>query len=777
MKICRILLSAMLTGCVGAAFAAPIRHNYDLKNVLWKLSISMERGTISGEVTNSVILREPSESVQFHCSQLVVSRVTVNGRPANFKTNDDKLTVNLGLQIPAGKKLDVRAIYSGKPTTGLYFVPASRAFPAHTGMIYTQGQGEDNHFWVPTYDYPDDKATTECFVTVPNTWTAISNGKLLGVMPEGKDRVFHYKMDQPYSTYLISLVAGPYVKHQDQWHGIPVEYYVPPGLEKQGKASFGDTPKMIDLFSEITGFDYPYAKFAQEVVGDFMFGGMENVTCVTQTIRTLHAAGTEPVNDSTYLVAHELAHHWFGDLITCRTWEHSWLNEGFATTLPLFYTRATRGQDAFDLERYNNLEGAVDSIGSRGRSDVVGTAGSLPSINMGSVYAGGSSRIMMLYQMMGEKTFWNGISRFLKKYQFQPVTTREFFDVMEATSTLNLEPFLKQWYYTSSTPSLTATVSEGSLVVTQLQPYYKLELPVWIRSGKQWTKKTLDLQGQSSSLALGDLAGKPLLIDPEAWIPMELHYAIPYSDQDVLELYRNAPNAAQKARIIAGMFDSISLGQRIAIGHSEKIPGLLQMVASHIGQEGVSYLFELSHSSDAKVVNAAVAALETLKQSDNVLQRLREISKASPNEAIREHAMQGLLNWNTDAKFAQSVWGMKAFDDGYRKMALEWWGTSNADEARARCLAILKNPDSEPLRVTAIQVLGRVKEKEGEHKVFAALASVAMETSYAARIAAINSLAQLGDKSVTPLLKSIIGHAPGGVQGTAQAAIDHLAKL
>src|SRR6201999_993145 len=122
------------------------------------------------------------------------------------------------------------------------------------------------------------------------------------------------------------------------------------------------TPKMIDLYSKLTGVDYPWPKFTQETVGDFMFGGMENVSAVTQTIRTLHPASVEPLRDSTYLVAHELAHQWFGDLITCQTWEHTWLNEGFATTLPTFWNRSVRGKDAFDMDCYNNFQGVFEHI-------------------------------------------------------------------------------------------------------------------------------------------------------------------------------------------------------------------------------------------------------------------------------------------------------------------------------------------------------------------------------------------------------------------------------
>jgi aminopeptidase N len=772
----RVFVLLAMIGLTTASMAGPLKHNYDLKNVLWNLSFSMEKGTISGDATNTVTLRENASTVQFNCSDLAVSQVTVNNVKAEFNTDDDKLTVTLPKPGDIGQTLRVRAIYTGTPVNGFYFVPASRAFPAKTGMVYTQGEGEDNHYWLPTYDYPDDKATTECFVTVPTTWTAISNGKLLGVKPGSKTRTFHWKMDQPYSTYLISLVAGEYVQGKDHWRQVPVDFYVPPGLMEQGKASFGETPKMIDLYSKITGVDYPYAKFAQETVADFMFGGMENVTCVTQTIRTLHALGTEPVNDSTYLVAHELAHHWFGDLITCKTWEHTWLNEGFATTLPMFYTRATRGQDAFDMLRYRYFEGAVDTVGSRNRKEVPGAVGSVPVVTMGSPYDGGCSRILVLMHQLGEPVFWKGIHSFLETYKFKAVTTDEFFAVMSKISGTDLKPFMSQWFHTSATPSLVANVSDGYLIVDQLAPTYMLDLPVWVLDGQNWIKKSIHVEGAESKLQLGSLAAKPLLIDPEVWTPMELRYAMPMTDADVMNLYEKAPNVAQKARIISSLFESIPVEQRIAIGRHEKYFALLDLIANHVGQEGETFLLDLTRNPDPRVVNSAVLALGRLKQSDSAVKRLKQIGDTYPNETVREHAIQALLNDETNPGLAQNAWNRKAFDDGFRVMALDWWGSHAPDSARARCLSILKNPDSEPLRVQAIRVLGRVKDKPDDQTVYKALIKVAQETSFAARNAAISSLGQLGNKNAIAILKPITVHAPGGTRGTAQAAIDLLNK-
>ena len=781
----RLLASIALATSTVLAFGSEAKHNYDLKNVLWHLNISMADQTIAGDVTNTLTLSEDAATVQLHCAELSVSAVSVDGVSAKFSNPDDVLTVTLPVPAKAGQTLNIRTIYTGKPVNGLYFVQAEHAFPARTGMVYTQGEGEDNHFWLPTYDKPDDKATSECFITVPATWTALSNGRLLDVKDTPGGKVFHWKMDQPFSTYLINLIAGEYVAGHDTWHGKPVDWYVPPGLEAQGKASFGNTAMMVDFYSKTTGVDYPYPKFAQAVVGDFMFGGMENVTCVTQTIRTLHALGTEPVNDSTGLVAHELAHHWFGDLVTCKTWEHTWLNEGLTTNIPVYLERFMHGQDAFDISRYGTFEGAIDTIGSRNRKDMPGAVGSSTTVNIGSPYAGGSARMLALMNLISEPIYWKGIQAYLTKYQFSNATTDEFFEVMGKVAKKDLKSFEKQWFYSNATPSVTVSVAGTDLVINQLQPYFTLDIPVWILttptqvslfSAPTWERKMVHLTNGEARLPLGPQASMPILADPEVWIPMELTYKIPYTPDQIVQIYRHAPNCAQKARLIAEFFPTLPLTHRVQLTKNERNGQLLQMMASRLQQDGIAQIVTLTRNSDKGVENASVVALGSLKSDPKALTRVQEIAEKDPNESIREHATQVLLNWSTDDKLAQKTWKLKAFDDGYRIMALDWWSKNNPEFARTTSLGILKSPDTEALRVKAIQVLGQLKEKPGEHVVYDVLLPIAQETTIAARRAAISALGELGNKAAIPILTPFTLHGPGTIRGTATAAIANLSK-
>jgi aminopeptidase N len=398
---------------------------------------------------------------------------------------------------------------------------------------------------------------------------------------------------------------------------------------------------------------------------------------------------------------------------------------------------------------------------------------------------------MMLFHMLGEDAFWKGIHAYLEKYKFQPATTRDFFEAMSKSSGRDLSGFEKQWYHTPVTPSLTVSISGSDLVVTQLAPYYTMDLPVWVMErnrdslGRQppWRKLSIHIAGAESRLTLpdhqSDFSAERLpafLIDPEAWTPMEITYDYKFSTEAIQEMYGYAPNDAERARLIDEFFDKIPVTKRIELCSSEKSIGLRQMILSHIGADGSNFLVSELEDSDQRIVNSAVMVLGKLSQTDKAESALQAVAKNDPNETVREHATQVLLKWTTSPELAGQTWNLKAFDDGFRKMAIEWYGEHDPDKARSMCLEIVPHPDSEPLRITAIQVLGRVKEKPGDHAVYEALIKVAQETSFGARREAINALGQLGHKAAIAILQPITTHAPGGIRGAASAAIDRLNK-
>src|SRR6267143_781655 len=332
--------------------------DYDLQHSKIALRFQPEQKKVMGDVTHSLtLLRDGLENISFDSVGLQIESVHINKGTAKFATTESKLAVTLPKGAKAGAKFDVEIKYLGTPSKGLYFVLPDKDYPNRPLQVWTQGESEDTRYYLPTYDYPNDRLTTETIVTVPASWLTVSNGKLISVSDAGKDlKTWYWKESVPSSTYLITVVAGEFDEVKDAWHGIPVTYYAPKGRGDRLPINYGRTPAMMELFSKKIGVDYPWEKYAQVMVDDFVAGGMENSSATTNNSNSLVHPKIAPeyFTGQDDLISHELGHQWFGDLVTCKDWGEIWLNEGFATFLEAVWTEAHFGKDQADYERWNN---------------------------------------------------------------------------------------------------------------------------------------------------------------------------------------------------------------------------------------------------------------------------------------------------------------------------------------------------------------------------------------------------------------------------------------
>ncbi len=728
-------------------------HNFDLIDVNWSVSLDEPNSSLTGDVTNTLKPDVGATEIKLDFGSLTVDSVTVDGQAATFDHSSGVLTVTLPKKSD-GKTTAIRIKYHGKPQSGAYFVPAKRAFPAHTPVVYTQGEMVDNRFWIPTYDYPDDKATSEGTIDVADGWFALSNGKLIDKKSAGGRTKFHWKMDKPHATYLISFSAGPFDEGMSRWAGIPVGYYTPQGLKDQGEAAFGMTPEIVKFYSSLTGFKYPYAKYTQSAVPDFMFGGMENVTCTTQTIGALHPPSTEPVQNTAGLVAHELAHQWFGDTVTCNGWSDAWINEGWASFLPLFYFRQKLGQDEFDLERYDTFGGAIGAhMGSPGRPVVwKGYTDALDMFN-GFIYAGGAARMLMLMHQVGEARFWSATKAYLNERKYTSFDTEAFFDTYSKNLKMDLKPFMQQWFFTGGAPHLTVAKEGTNVVITQTEPYFNLDLPVWVLDAGAWKKREIKVSGARTALDLGQSSNLPLLVDPECWTMTTVENKIPFSAETVMQLFKAAPNAGEQARMIDTMLGNLSADQALDLAHSIKSPQVLRRFMGLLKPGSQDFLIALTKNPNRLIAQSAVFQLGVLPSTPAGIDRLKELSTVDPNEALRLDALRTLLNMTNDAALAEKAWTTEGFRDTYRQIALDWWAGKEPDKAREKALEAIEKGYPEPTRQNAISHLGHLKDKPGEKRAFDALAAVLKENSFGARNNAIAALGAYGDPAAIPLLE------------------------
>src|SRR5438046_40826 len=253
-------------------------RDYDLQHSKISLRFNLEQKKVLGEVTHSLsILRDGTAKIVFDSAGLTIQKVTVNKAAAKFETTAEKLIIPLASEAKAGDKFEITIRYEGKPTKGMYFILPDKDYPDRPRQIWTQGESEDTHYYLPTYDYPNDRLTTEMILTVPAAWITVANGKLISVIDAGKGlKAWYWKESVPSSTYLITVVAGEFDEVKESWHGIPVTYYAPKGRGDRLPINYGRTPAMMELFSKKIGVDYPWEKYAQVMVDDFVAGGMEN---------------------------------------------------------------------------------------------------------------------------------------------------------------------------------------------------------------------------------------------------------------------------------------------------------------------------------------------------------------------------------------------------------------------------------------------------------------------------------------------------------------------
>ena len=444
----------------------------DVLHIDLHLRPDLERHRLDGVCTTTV------RAIEDGVDRLVLDAVDLqvhdvrrpDGGAVAFRSTSETLELTLAPPLRAGDEVVVAVDYSvEEPRRGLYFVDTE---PKH---VWTQSQDSDARFWFPCFDYPDEKQTTSATIVVPSEHFALGNGKLVSRTAEGGVTTFRYEQDIPHATYLVTMVAGTF-SVVEQPYRFPLAYEVVPGREADGERAFGNTPRMIDVFERTIGVPYPYACYSQIAVAEFIFGGMENTTATTQTDRVLHDERAHLDYSADYLASHELAHQWFGDLITCRDWSQAWLNEGFATYFEAVWLEAEKGWDEYLYDIHAIVGRYLDEDADRYRRPIVCNVFRDPiELFDRHLYEKGGA---VLHQLRGELG-WERMKRSLRRYVAdnaqRNVETIDLIRAIERETGRNLREFFAQWVERAGHPELEvgyrwdAERSVALLTVTQKQ--------------------------------------------------------------------------------------------------------------------------------------------------------------------------------------------------------------------------------------------------------------------------------------------------------------------
>ena len=428
-------------------------RTYDLQHQSTTVRFDWSRHAVVGTTTLQIAGlpgASPLSNVAIDAGDMTIKRVAVDDNPLRYDYDGHSLVAHLTRPLRAGAKASITIDYdAANRTRGAYFRPARH-------IVWTQGETEDNHYWVPTYDFPNDKTTWEFYIWSAKGERALSNGRLAGSRTVGDSIEWHWVLDKPASTYLMTAVVGNYTVLQDKpWRNVSIGYWTYPDSIAAAWRGFGKTPAAIDVFSGKTGVPYPWVKYDQIVIPEFQYGGMENVTATSQNDTEIllpeWAAGEVSADD---LVSHELAHQWYGDLLTTRRWSDVWLNEGFATFMEQIFREEDKGVDEGAIDRLATHQETI-AADRRARRPIVYDKWVNDPIEVffsGHIYPKGATILQMLRHQLGDAAFWKAMNHYTTAHEYGNVVTADLRKAFEESTGKDYKTFFDQWVYGAGFP-------------------------------------------------------------------------------------------------------------------------------------------------------------------------------------------------------------------------------------------------------------------------------------------------------------------------------------
>ena len=504
----------------------------------YKIEVAFDESKkmLMGKVTTTLVpFLSEFTTLEFDAENMNFKRVSLGKTPLPFDSLAKTIRIHLDKAHSFHDTLTVSIEYSCVPQKGLYFIQPDSAYPDKPWQIWSQGEDMDNHFWFPCWDFPNDKATSEVIGTVRSAYTFLSNGKLVNVKEDKKagTRTFYWKEEKPHASYLIMMAAGDYAILNDQADGIPLQYYVYKNQVDDAKACLSPTPKIMKFFNEKIGYKYAWEKYAQVTIADFMYGGMENTSATTMLDKILVFDARSRIDQSAVsLIAHEFAHQWWGDVVTCKDWRHIWLNESFASYFDPLYIEHAEGKDEFINTMYGAQQAGIHTDRILGRKPIV-SVGSYQA----NVYPRGASVLHMLRFVLGDDLFWRAMRHYIEKNQFTSVETNDLKNAIEEATGQNLYWFFDQWVYKAGHPifdvsyayndslrSLLLTVKQTQ-TMDSLTGIFRTPVDVEIVTPKGSFVYRIVIAKQESTYTMpAPERPKLVLFDKDDWILKEVNY-------------------------------------------------------------------------------------------------------------------------------------------------------------------------------------------------------------------------------------------------------------
>ncbi len=610
------------------------------------------------------------DQLELDAKAMLIHKVSLNGKDLKHEHDGNVLTINLDKKYTRNDEYTIYIDYTARPeevtqegsaaitsAKGLYFVDPDGTDPNKPTQIWTQGETEASSCWFPTIDSPNQKTSQEIYMTVPEKYVTLSNGLLKEQKPNGDGtRTDYWKFDQKHAPYLFFMGVGEYSVVRDKWRDLDVDYYVEKEYEPYARGIFGLTPEMLDFFSGYTGVEYLWPKYAQLVGRDYVSGAMENTTAVIHG-EMAYQTGSQLVDQNTWesVIAHELFHHWFGDLVTTESWSNLTVNESFANYSEYLWFEHKYGRDRADAHRKKEAQGYMTPENElkdlvrfhyNSREDMFDAV----SYNKGGLI------LHMLRSYLGDEAFREGIKLYLNDNKYGTAEAHQLRLALEEVSGKDLNWFFNQWYYNNGHPKIeveyvydeTAKKVTVNLAQTQAE-VFEFPLAIEVFEGDKKKRHEVWVKSRKEQFTF-PFEKMPSLVNADADRTLLAEWTDEKTTENLIHLY--AHGGTYEARYEA--IEKLSLVQDNPEAYEVMIAaledpyfGLRKMAVKNIdleqpgGKKVLKKIEKMSTEDDKTLVRAEALKKLFDFESDSYISLYKE-ALSSESSAIRVNALKAL---------------------------------------------------------------------------------------------------------------------------------------
>jgi aminopeptidase N len=805
-RLC-VCLCLALFASAGAA-DEPLRttadRRIDIQHIRLDLSLDLEAQSLEGTAQIDFTVLQPGRQVMLDAVDHDVSGIwhaPGQGEPIalEFENTGRQLQIDMGRKLERGEKYRLRIAYAvTEPASGMHFFKPSDAEPDVPWMAWTQGEPRHNHHWFPCVDHPSERQSTEVLATVDQRFRVLSNGRLIESAPVGGDRTrYHWLQEKPHVAYLVTLVVGEFAIVEDEWRGRPVTYYAPPEHQAEIAATFGRTIEMLDFFSEKFGIEYPWDQYAQVVVEQFVAGGMENTSATTLYDGVIH--DERALLDSTpdRLIAHELGHQWWGDLVTCKDWAHLWLNEGFATYCEVLWWEHALGKDEADYLLWG--KSGLARSGSPQQRPIVDRFYPAPRTMFDNrAYPKAGWVLHMLRNRVGDEDFFRALQRYGTAYAFQTAETSDLRKVFSELTGLSLERFFYDWTERPGHPILSVATTWQpedrlvKIVIRQEQKEEPFAFPLTVELVAEDTAESVTLEREIDERELTvyvPMPGRPRLVRVDPGFTLLAQVKESKSDDLWKQQLVAAPSVVERIRAVEHFGDSKKAADRKLLAtalQEDDFYGVRVEAATALGKSGGDLsrdaLIEGLQSEHPKVRRSCAEALAKFADDDKAAGALRAaLQTDEPSYYVRAAVIESLSKLTPEMELETLVplLEVDSHREVIRQAALTAMGRTKNADALPALIDWTKKGRHRNCRIAAMKALANFLIRQ-EVPAAQQTESIELLTSYLAgdgpyqRRAAAESLGALGriGEPAVPQLTAVAQHdADQRVRSAAESAI------